>query len=229
MAISSWLANLMQARETLSLSLSLSSPKCLQLLVTLFLEDGVGSTARQELHKILHAHHWQDATPWAQTPQDQRPGEVEFGLHWFLGPGWSHVHVNLEGNGKVPWTIKKKNWTKNMAKRPLTAFLCSRNVYPIADREFLHQGGRVLSGDDIPHIAPLVLGTPSSPTGHLHVFLGTEIGPSAGHLMQAITTRVLKLREPLPNQCWLFSIQRAKRRLKYQCWLFSIQRAKRGG
>lgn len=34
-----------------------SHPKCLQLLVTLFLEDGVGSTARQELHEILHAHH----------------------------------------------------------------------------------------------------------------------------------------------------------------------------
>ena len=80
-----------------------------------------------------------------------------------------------------------------MGKWPLTAFLCSLNVDPIADREFFHQFCWVLSGDDIPHIAPLVLGAPSGPTSHLHVFLGMANGPSASHLLQAITARVVKL------------------------------------
>jgi len=90
--------------------------------------------------------------------------------------------LNLDSTGSLAkaghmfmstWKTMATYNGKDMAKRPLTAFLCSLNVDPIAHREFLHQGCRVLSGDDIPHIAPLVLGAPSGPTGHLHVFLGT--------------------------------------------------------
>lgn len=163
MAISSWLANLLLARiDSLAFLLTPNASNFWS-----------HSSWKMELEALpvrncmKFCMHINDSTP----PPERRHRKIS-----------GQERLNLDSTGSLAkaghmfmstWKTMATYNGKDMAKRPLTAFLCSLNVDPIAHREFLHQGCRVLSGDDIPHIAPLVLGAPSGPTGHLHVFLGT--------------------------------------------------------